>query len=622
MTQSTASANLFSLEELKEAEEGFRAETGASAEMMDRVMSRLAHPEKAIYNQTVVDPLTFLENPTYMNAGGIMWERVKPHYVEMNSGEYTEALLTGSIGSAKTTLALYTQAYQLYLLSCYKNPHELFDLDPASEIEIVFQNLTATAAKEVDYERFRSMCLRAPYFRDLFPFDKEIESQMRFPRRIVVRHVSGANSGVIGRNLISGVLDEITQMAIVQKSKRSKGGLEGKYDQALSNYSVMSRRRMSRFIQAGGKMPGVLCLSGSRLYPGDFADRKEKERADEIRDKGNSAIYLYDKCTWDVCPPGRFSGKRFRLFTGSDTMQPRKLGLTEKIPKELKHLVKTVPIEFESEFDKDIMDATREIAGCSTAALQPFIVNIELANKCFGRVKSIFNEEEVDFKYRKLHIAMKHVRHKEIPRWCHIDLGQVSDALGLCIGHVRGFRRVRRVEGFHELLPVIVIDGMIRIVAPPGEEVMFHKSRDILYTLRDKLGMNIKWVSLDMWQSLDTRQILRRRGFVTGEISMDRTMAPFSTLKTALYDRRIWTPAHAMCQEEMRGLERNVEKGKVDHRPNGSKDMMDALAGVVFGLSTRREIWLNAGIQMTEIPEEILANAGIARQDRDVEVER
>lgn len=600
-------------EDLEDAE-AFRIEAGINDRIMERVLDVVAVPERRLYNQEVVDPIEFIENPTYMNAGGVLWEKVKPHFLELNSGEYTEALMTGGIGAAKTTLALYTQAYQLYLLSCYKNPHELYDLDPASEIEIIFQNITATAAKEVDYERFREMCQRAPYFRDIFPFDKEIESVMKFPRRIVVRHVSGATSGIIGRNCIGGALDEVTQMAIVEKSKKVKG-LGGKYDQALANYSVMSRRRMSRFVRAGGKMPGVLCMMGSRLYPGDFADRKEKEIQEEIRDKGKSACYLYDKCVWDVCPPGRFSGETFKLFTGDENSQPRKLLAKEKVPKSQRRLVKKIPVEFEVEFDKDIMDATREIAGCSTQALRPFVLNVELANKCFGRISSIFRDEEVDFKYRKLFINVNHVKHLHIPRFVHMDLGLVSDALGFAIGHVRGFKRVRRVEGFHELLPVIAIDGLLRIVPAPGAEIAFHKARDILYTLRDKLGMNVKWVTLDSWQSVDTRQILRRRGFTTGEISVDRTMGPYSMVKSALYDGRIWAPEHAVCQQEMRGLEKNIEKGKVDHRPNGSKDVMDALASVVFGLTTRREIWLQAGIAPTEIPEDILAQAHKAKED-------
>ena len=50
-------------------------------------------------------------------------------------------LLEGVPGVAKTTLAIYSQAYQLYVLSCLRAAHRMFDLDPSSEILIVFISL-------------------------------------------------------------------------------------------------------------------------------------------------------------------------------------------------------------------------------------------------------------------------------------------------------------------------------------------------------------------------------------------------------------------------------------------------------------------------------------------------
>ena len=76
---------------------------------------------------------------------------------ELNNGGYVEAIMTGGIGSGKTTLALYTNAYQLYLLSCMRTPHKQFGLDPCSEILLVFQSMTLKLARGVDYQRFRHM---------------------------------------------------------------------------------------------------------------------------------------------------------------------------------------------------------------------------------------------------------------------------------------------------------------------------------------------------------------------------------------------------------------------------------------------------------------------------------
>jgi len=41
--------------------------------------------------------------------------------------------------------------------------------------------------------------------------------------------------------------------------------------------------------------------------------------------------------------------------------------------------------------------------------------------------------------------------------------------------------------------------------------------------------------------------------------------------------------------------------------PNGSKDLSDSLAGVVYGLTMRREVWGSFNIPLVMIPESIRA---------------
>ena len=43
-------------------------------------------------------------------------------------------------------------------------------------------------------------------------------------------------------------------------------------------------------------------------------------------------------------------------------------------------------------------------------------------------------------------------------------------------------------------------------------------------------------------------------------------------------------------------LERDPQSGQIDHPPNFSKDCADAVAGVVYGLTYRREIWARHGV--------------------------
>jgi hypothetical protein len=45
-----------------------------------------------------------------------------------------------------------------------------------------------------------------------------------------------------------------------------------------------------------------------------------------------------------------------------------------------------------------------------------------------------------------------------------------------------------------------------------------------------------------------------------------------------------------MARAELSQLEKVAEKNKIDHPPNGSKDVADAIAGAVYAASTSRRI--------------------------------
>src|ERR1017187_9625458 len=191
----------------------------------------------------------FINAAYYLNKKDEIYPIVLAELIEMNSGKYVELVLTGGIGSAKTTCALYTNLYQLYLLSCMHSPHKLYGLDTSSEILLIFQSVNKELAKGVDYQRFKAMVDGSPYFREQFPYDKKIESSLRFANRVEVKPVSGAEIATLGQNVIGGLIDELNYMNLVEKSKQSVD--KGTYDQAVTLYNSISRRRKTRFMEQG-----------------------------------------------------------------------------------------------------------------------------------------------------------------------------------------------------------------------------------------------------------------------------------------------------------------------------------------------------------------------------------
>lgn len=541
----------------------------------------------------------FVCSTYYLNKKAEIYPKVLIELIEINSGKYVEVVFTGGIGSAKTTSALYTCAYQLYLLSCMHNPHKVYGQDSAAEMLFIFQSLNAKLAKGVDFNRFKAMIEVSEYFREKFPFDKNVESKLVFPRRIEVVPVSGSDTAAIGQNVIGGLIDELNYMAVIEKSKQSVDS--GTYDQAVALYNSIARRRKSRFLSQG-KLPGILCLVSSKKYPGQFTDQKEEEA------KTDKTIYIYDKRVWDIKPDGTFNTGWFHVFIGDLAQKPRILKPGEVVADQDRAKVVSVPNEFKLEFEKDIINGLREIAGISTLARHPYFLETEKVFAAQNRHPSIFGQTKVDFAENKLTVRKGAFVRPELPRYVHIDLAISGDSAGFAIGCVTGFKSMMELglsNNPHEMMPLIHIDGTLEIKPPRGAEIQFWKIREVLVTLRS-MGMNIRWVTFDSFQSTDSIQLLRQQGFITGYLSMDvRPCKPYDFTKSAIYDGRVTMPKHDHLITEILSLERDLKTGKVDHPAAGSKDVSDSLAGVVYGLTMRREIWGMFSIPTVSMPNSI-----------------
>jgi hypothetical protein len=564
--------------------------------------------EKIGYRELPVDFRTFCESPEYLNKPGILWPKVIEHGVRINSGDYVEAVLTGAIGVAKTTLAIYTIAYQQYVLACMEEPHETFDLDPSSEILMVLQSLNKNVAQDVDYKRLRDMVSNSPWFEENFPYQKDRETDMRFPRNMIIKPISGQDTAAIGQNVIGGIIDEINFMAVVEKSKQSKNGET--YDQATQNYESIATRRNSRFAQLGA-LPGMLCLVSSRNYPGQFTDKKEAEA------KTNKTIYIYDRRIWELRPErfGFYRGTRtealeerwgknypfwFHVFVGDSTRKPRLVDSPLEFKEEDRHLVHAVPIEFKAAFvEKDLLTQLRDVVGVATQAMHPFMLNTDAIAACFGLVRSVLSRDKGDFVTSQIAMYPKHFMHKEEPRFAHLDLSDTKDSTGVACGFVPKFVEVDRGD-VKEILPVIQFDFILEVLPPKGGEIDYGRIRRMLYMVNKHV--KLKWVSADTHQSKDMLQILAGQGFTTGTQSMDTDNLAYDMLKQAIYDGRVVCPPQIKAIKEASQLELVPSSGVIDHPPNGSKDLTDAMAGVVYGLTMRREIWVKHGVSIRQIP--------------------
>jgi hypothetical protein len=93
--------------------------------------------------------------------------------------------------------------------------------------------------------------------------------------------------------------------------------------------------------------------------------------------------------------------------------------------------------------------------------------------------------------------------------------------------------------------------------------------------------MQFGTVSYDSWGSDESIQTLNAEGFTAENFSVDTDTEPYEQLKATLYDDRIISYYHPILDRELAMLRIDEKARKVDHSTHGSKDVADAVAGVV-----------------------------------------
>lgn len=126
----------------------------------------------------------------------------------------------------------------------------------------------------------------------------------------------------------------------------------------------------------------------------------------------------------------------------------------------------------------------------------------------------------------------------------------------------------------------VKVDFIKTYQAPPGGEVQFSDIRSEILGLRER-KFNIAMVTYDGWQSIESRQQLSKMGFNVDLLSVDRNMEPYDTLKESILMGKVRTYNYPLLLEELKRLI-VVNGKKVDHLDTGSKDVSDAVCGVVY----------------------------------------
>ena len=486
-----------------------------------------------------------------------------------------------------TTFASIALPYMAHWVLCLKDPQGYYNLLPGSRIAFMQMSTSEQQAREVIFGDIDARIKNSPWFNKHYPRDPKYTKQIRFPKDIWIIPGDSAETTFEGYNILGGILDEADSHKVVKEKDYAQIGMETIENRIKSRYVDHSDPT-----REGHK--GLLIVIGQMKSQFGFASRiynqyVEDPRAVAVR------MTIWESFGWDQY---MVDGKRNSFWYDVKRKRMIDPSIANKIGVQDGHLIE-VPKQYLYEFTTNPEKALKDLGGIPPGASDPFIsqvAKIDDANERWmmhhpGQTNPVAHTS-ISPKIDPTHI----IESPSIRRTAHIDFAYAAngDSAGICVGHVKEL-----VENEHgDLAPYMVIDMLIRVRATPGEQVLLSDIRSYIYQLIKEFHYKIHRVTLDGFQSVDTMQQFRKRKISADYLSVDRSKEPYEALRDALNEDRIEFPPYMtyltyaaelkaderidIIRRELTALQDTGQK--IDHPPGGSKDVADALAGVVSSL--------------------------------------
>lgn len=549
------------------------------------------------YHHKPVSHNEFFENDYYLGKiGKTFWPKWRDELdiVLDPSNKIFEWILAGSIGAGKTSKAVAALLYKLYVLTCFKTPAKFYGLEEGSPIIFAFFNIFKYLVSSTSFQYFENYCKLSPYFSNLKVQAKAGKELSPFTNNISI--IAGASAlHALGMNIFSGLLDEANFGKDHSQADSERGQIE-------DSYLGVHTRIESRFADAKtGNIPGLLCLVSSHRDQSDFLSRHiEKVRHNPHSHISSFAIYKIK--------PGYDNVKTFRVLVGDKERKSEILEDTAPVPDGYR--VEDVPVSFRSNYEIDIDKALQDISGIATFGTSLLIPQRERVYKGFELStprKHPFTLDEIGLGVmddmtiiqvvNKLQLVkvvdretgrVRPIFHAEADRFLHIDLAKNQDAAGIAMACLPYQKEVVRRDPDGKLYTsrdwVAWVDFMIRVRAIKGDEIDYAKIRDFVVYLRDALRFKIHTVSADRYQSVGIQQELRKAGFETKLVSLDRSPNAYLALKVLHLEHRVDAYRYEPYVDELLALKdiRSGKKRVIDHPDGGSKDVSDCVAGSIY----------------------------------------
>ena len=515
-----------------------------------------------------------------------------------------EVIITGSIGTGKSTAAIYMIAYRLYELSCYYPPQALYNLMNNSKILFAYFNITKDLAGQVGFSQLRDLIDTIPYFQNIFKRNERINSILEWPQSRIYMKPASTSNDVLGMNLISFFVDEANFFK-GDGASSTGNSINDVQSKARILYNSVRTRGKSRFVVNNEDYTFNVLVSSS-MYESSFTEDRIKESA------GDDNVMVFDAKIWEVKNVDTYSKEKFVVFSGNELIDPvicnsvaevNYIRAHYRLPEvkcdtpneaiqdiqdyDIKKRFIEVPMNFKKEFEGNIIQALQDIAGVPVAATGKLFSNRDSYSRALTGEESPFTQDQIVIStnanttiqdYFKKDWRPKDLTKK---RFIHFDQATSGDSYGAAQCYIDS------VTYDEYGLPKVNIkfDWMIRINPPkPPHKIDLAKVRSIIPWQEKMFGISYGMISYDTFQSAEAVQDLDKSGYPVQFRSVDKSDKEYLDLTELYYQGRIHHYRNEWYEKELFNLNWYRAQGKVDHpsvKEGGTKDVSDAVCGSV-----------------------------------------
>jgi len=472
-------------------------------------------------------------------------------------------------GSGKDAICRWASLRVAYLLLCLKSPQLYFDMPETDSIHLL--NIAANAP-QANRAFFKPMttAVKTGWFKGKAVIR---QGEIEYDKNIFAVSGHSDAEGQEGLNIMLGVADEIDAFKAKDEMVGTGKRMREASTSAESILDMLKTSASTRFPKTYKRV----AISYPRYLGSTIQQLTAQARASNEKYGEKSIHYVSGPfATWEINP--RVSGKE----------------------------------DFAEDYEEDPIGSAAKYECKPHRAIDPFFKNMSIFREAVDQ-----ETQPITVEYKVAEYYSKHT-HRTTRGWepvfrfapdfqpiqgaryaLHGDLALKGDRAGVAMSHIEKWEEytdtVFAEDGsqYHKthVRPTIRNDFVFGFEAdatardtdgtPMPREIQIRWVRMLAYELI-KRGFFIGYFTFDSFQSADTIQIFTTEGIESDKVSTDRDPSLWSSLKDIASEGRLKFAFDQLLMNELEALSK-LDNGKIDHPPNGSKDLADAFCCSVAG---------------------------------------